>query len=91
MRFFLIFFISFLIITPVSFSQNQKLNKDLYSSYLKGLLYIERGDYLQGLEELGKAKAKDPKSIHIRLKMATVLIRLDRIDEAEAVLKEAKK
>ncbi len=90
MRFFLIFFIFFLIITPVSFSQNQKLNKDLYSSYLKGLLYIERGDYLQGLEELGKAKAKDPKSIHIRLRMATVLIRLDRIDEAEAVLKEAK-
>lgn len=89
MRFFLIFFI-FCLITPLSFPQSQKRNKELYSSYLKGLLYIEKGDYAEGLEELNKAKAKDPDSIHIRLKIATVLVRLDRIDEAETVLKEAK-
>ncbi len=91
MRLFLIIFIFCLIITPLSFSQSQTRSKDLYSSYLKGLLHIEKGNYAEGLKELGKAKAKDPQSIHIRLKIATVLVRLDKIDEAEAVLKEAKK
>lgn len=91
MRFFLILIIFCLNILPLSFSQSQSYLTNLYSAYLKGLFYVERGDYLLGLKELEKAKAQDPKSIHIRLKIATVLIRLERVGEAEKVLKEAKR
>ncbi len=89
MRFFLIFVILSLV-TPLSFSQSQRFLTNLYSNYLKGLFHAEKGEYLSGLEELEKAKLEDPQSIHIRLKIASVLIRLDRFDEAEALLKEAK-
>ena len=89
MRFFLIFIILSLI-TPLSFPQSQRSLTNLYSNYLKGLLHAEKGEYLLGLEELEKAKLRDPQSTHIRLKIASVLIRLERFDEAEAVLKEAK-
>ena len=89
MRFFLIFIILCLI-APLSFPQSQRSLTNLYSNYIKGLLYAEKGEYLKSLEELERAKTSDPQSIHIRLKIASVLIRLDRLDEAEAVLKEAK-
>ncbi len=89
MRFFLIFIILCLF-TPLSFSQSQRSLTNLYSNYLKGLLYAEKGEYLKSLEELEHAKDSDSQSIHIRLKIASVLIRLDRLGEAEAVLKEAK-
>lgn len=89
MRFFLILIISCFII-PLSFSQSQGSLATLYSHYVKGLVSVERGDFLQGLAELEKAKNKDPKSAHIRLKIASVLIRLNRFEEAEVVLKEAK-
>ena len=90
MRFFLIFVIICLI-TPLSFSQSQRSRVSLYDNYLKGLCYAEKGEYLKSLEELERAKANDPQSIHIRLKIASVLISLNRFDEAEALLKEAKK
>ncbi len=89
MRFFLILIIASLI-APLSFPQSQRSLTNLYSDYLKGLLYTQQGEYLQGLEELEKAKVADPQSIHIRLKIASVLIHLNRFNEAEAVLKEAK-
>ena len=89
MRFFLIF-ITLCLITPLSFSQSQRSLTNLYSNYLKGLLYAERGEYLKSLEELEDAKTSDPQSIHIRLKIASVLIHLNRFDEAEVVLRAAK-
>jgi len=89
MRFFLIFIILCLI-APLSFPKSQRSLANLYSNYLKGLLYAEKGEYLSSLEKLERAKAGDPQSIHIRLKIASVLVRLERLDEAEAVLKEAK-
>ncbi|MDP8290127.1 MAG: tetratricopeptide repeat protein [Candidatus Susulua stagnicola] len=89
MRFFLISII-LCFITPLSFPQSQRSLTDLYGHYLKGLLHAGKGEYLLGLEELEEAKARDPQSIHIRLKIASVLIRLKRLDEAEAVLREAK-
>ncbi|MFH1519068.1 MAG: tetratricopeptide repeat protein [Candidatus Omnitrophota bacterium] len=89
MRFFLILVISSLIV-PLSFAQSQRSLTNLYSNYLKGLLYAQEGEYLQGLEELERAKAADPQSIHIRLKIASVLILMGRLNEAETVLKEAK-
>jgi tetratricopeptide (TPR) repeat protein len=91
MRFFSLLIIFSLIVVPLSFSQSQEFITSLYSDYLKGLFYIEKGEYKLGLESLERAKAKDPKSVHIRLKIATVLMRLDKPDEAEKVLKEAKK
>jgi tetratricopeptide (TPR) repeat protein len=90
MRFFLLLIISSLI-TPLSFSQSEKAVATLYSNYLKGLYYLEQGKYSESLKELEKAKARDPQSIHIRLKIATALVGLERTDEAIAVLNEAKK
>ena len=90
MKLFLILII-FCSIAFLSFPQSQKSLTNLYNSYLKGLFYLEKGDYEAALSELNKAKVKDPKSTHIRLKIATVLIRLDRIDEALEVLNQAKK
>ena len=89
MRFFLIFII-LCFVAPLSFPQSQRSLTNLYSNYLKGLLYAEKGEHLESLKELERAKASDPQSIHIRLKIASVLILLDRFDEAETVLKEAK-
>ncbi len=90
MRLFLIFTIICLL-TPLSFAQSQRFNQELYGSYLKGLIYAENSRYKEALEELKKAKGMDPDSVHIRLKMATVFIRLDQIVKAENILKEAKK
>ena len=89
--FFLIGLATLLVWTPVSLAKSQKQLTSLYGFYLKGLFYLEKGEYTSGLEELEKAKARDTQSVHIRLKIATVLIRLNRIEEAEGVLKEAKK
>ncbi|MFH1504098.1 MAG: tetratricopeptide repeat protein [Candidatus Omnitrophota bacterium] len=89
MRFFLILAVLCLWTQPL-FSQNQRTIARFYSDYLKGVYYIEKGEYLLGVKELEKAKSKNPQSIHIRLKIATALIRLEKVEEAEKVLKEAK-
>jgi tetratricopeptide (TPR) repeat protein len=75
----------------VSFAQSKKFITKLYGSYLKGLLHAEKGDYQQGLRELEKARKLDPDSFLIRLRIATVLIRLGEFDRAEKELKRAKK
>ncbi|MDP2922880.1 MAG: tetratricopeptide repeat protein [Candidatus Omnitrophota bacterium] len=72
------------------FAQNQKSDKDLYTSYLKGFFSAEDGNFRAALEELEKVKKADPKSIYIRLKIASLLIRLGELDKAEKELKEAK-
>ena len=81
----------FVIMTPLAFAGSQRFNANLYSNYLKGLFFIQNEEYELGLKELEKAKAKDPKSIHTRLKIATVLIRLGKNEEAQKALLEAKK
>ncbi|MDD3295833.1 MAG: tetratricopeptide repeat protein [Candidatus Omnitrophica bacterium] len=89
MRIFLIAII--LCASPfLSFAKNQKSVTQLYSNYLKGLAYVERKDYPAGLRALEEARAEDPDSIHIRLKIATVLINMRRFDEAEKILLEVK-
>jgi len=90
MRLFCILILFWLTIS-FSFSKDQKQNTAPYSNYLKGLISAQKGDFDSALRELEKAKAKDPGSIHIRLKIATVLIHLDKVDPAIEVLKEAKK
>ena len=90
MRFFLIFII-FCLVAPLSFAQSQRFNTNLYSNYLKGLFAAQKGQSEKALENLEQVKVKDPKSIHIRLKIATVYIRMGLMDKAEEVLKEAKK
>ncbi len=90
MRIALLFIISCLIV-PCSVAQSQKGLTYIYSNYLKGIYHIYNGEYLSGLHKLKKVKNKDPKSIHVRLKISAVLIRLEKLDEAEKVLIEAKK
>jgi tetratricopeptide (TPR) repeat protein len=93
---FLTGFLILSFLTPLSFAKSPSAKSKrhitkLYSHYLKGLMHLTQGDYSQGLEELKKAKAKDPQSIHIRLKIAATLVALERIKEAEDILNEAKK
>ena len=89
MRFFLLLII-FCLFTPLSFPKSQGYIANLYGSYLKGLLYIENGEYEKGVGELEKVKDRDPQSIQVRVKLATALIRLEKTDEAIVLLKEAK-
>jgi tetratricopeptide (TPR) repeat protein len=89
MRILLIFSFA-LLIGPFSYAGSQQSNAALYSHYLKGLFSLKRGDYETGLKELQKTKEEDSQSVHARLKVAMVLIRLGRTDEAEKVLLEAK-
>ena len=87
---FLIVFVIFCFVIPSTFAQSKREIRYLYSDYLKGLFCIEEGNLPEALENLKSAKSKDPDSLHIRLKIAFVLIRLDRLNEAEAILREAK-
>ncbi|MBN3040313.1 MAG: tetratricopeptide repeat protein [Candidatus Omnitrophica bacterium] len=91
MRTFLIVIVFLLIFSPFSFAGSQGFPANLYSYYLKGLFHLQKGEFENGLDQLEKAKRKDPESVHTRLKMATVLVRLGRTDEAEKILLEAKK
>jgi len=86
----LIAFIILSFFSPSAFTQSKKELTHLYSDYLKGLFNIEEGNLPEALKSLKRAKSKDPNSLHIRLKIAFVLIRLDRLEEAENILREAK-
>jgi tetratricopeptide (TPR) repeat protein len=77
-------------ITLTVFPQT-KNNQFLYSHYLRGIFYIQKEDYLSALKELRKAKKLDSQSPYIRLKIASCLVRLGRVEEAERELKEIKK
>jgi tetratricopeptide (TPR) repeat protein len=84
-----IFFISCLFAVNL-FAASEQSIKELYGDYLKGLFYAEEGDYGQALNELYKVKNADPKSVYVRLKVASVLIRMGELEKAESELKEAK-
>ncbi|UCD15018.1 MAG: tetratricopeptide repeat protein [Candidatus Omnitrophota bacterium] len=84
----IIFCLSF---TTVSFAQSKKTITNLYSSYLKGLFYTEEENYRTALKYLEKARKLDPDSFLIRLRIATLLIRVGEIEKAEKELMEAKK
>ena len=95
---FIICFIGFLAVVAVTcqfipsvYSQSEKALASLYSNYLKGLVAAEKGDFSLSLEQLEKVKEKDPDSVHINLKLATILIRLGKVDQAQELLKAAKK
>ncbi|MDD4955129.1 MAG: tetratricopeptide repeat protein [Candidatus Omnitrophica bacterium] len=86
---FLILFISCLFAVNL-FAANEKSIKELYGDYLKGLFYAEDGDYASSLNALYKVKKLDPQSVYVRLKIASVLIRMGELEKAETELKEAK-
>jgi tetratricopeptide (TPR) repeat protein len=65
--------------------------KGVYSHYLKGMLFLENEDYKKALSELRQVKSSDQDSIYLRLKIASILVRLDKLSEAEKELQEAKK
>ncbi len=79
----------FFMFLPSSFPRNHN-SSELYSHYLKGLLAVEREDYDLALRELRKAKNKDPYSVQVSLKEATVLVRTSKLKEAEVVLKKTR-
>jgi tetratricopeptide (TPR) repeat protein len=72
------------------FAKDVKTEKNLYSSYLKGIFRAEEGNFRSALEELERVKKIDPNSLYLRLKIASLLIRLGEIDKAEKELKAAK-
>lgn len=73
-----------------SFAAGEQSIKELYGNYLKGLFYAEDGNYTESLNELYKVKKADPKSVYVRLRIASVLIRMGELDKAESELKESK-
>lgn len=90
-RLFLTSLIIFCLVSLPAFAKSEKIVTNLYGHYLKGLVSLEKGDYRVSLKELQKAKKLDPDSFFIRLRIATLLIRLGELDKAERELKEAKK
>ncbi len=85
------FFILSFLVSPVCYPESKKDITRLYGDYLKGLHHFHEGQYQKALESFKAAKAKDPDSIHLHLKIAASLIRLEKIDEAEEVLLQTKK
>lgn len=84
-----VFFISCLIVFP-SFADSEEAIKKLYGNYLKGLFHAEEGNFEQSLKDLNAVKKLDPTSIYVRLKIASILIRMGELNKAEVELKEAK-
>jgi tetratricopeptide (TPR) repeat protein len=72
------------------FADGVKANRNLYSTYLKGLFYAQKGEYRAAIEELEKVKKQDPQSPYIHLKIASLYIRLGETEKCEKELKEAK-
>ncbi len=91
MRWLLLFFLTFLLSPLRGFSQPQGSLKNIYSSYLRGLLYIQEGNYRFALKELRTVKSLDPNSVEIRIKIASVLFRLGEISQAIKELQAAKR
>ncbi|MBU2102620.1 MAG: tetratricopeptide repeat protein [Candidatus Omnitrophica bacterium] len=73
------------------YAAKSPVTQRVYSNYLRGLFSAEEGDYRAALLELQKAKRLDPQSLHIRLKIASLFIRLGELDQAESELRAAKK
>jgi tetratricopeptide (TPR) repeat protein len=89
-RLLVIFLLVSFLILPNSLAEDEKVTQGRYGNYLKGLFYAEEGNYEASLKELQKLKKLDPASIYVRLKIASLLIRMSEMDKAEAELKEAK-
>lgn len=77
-------------ITGPAFSFPKK-NKKVYGSYLKAITYFDNGRFEESLRELKKVKKLDPESAFIRLKLAFLLVKLEKFDQAEKELKSAQK
>ncbi|MEI8349632.1 MAG: tetratricopeptide repeat protein [Candidatus Omnitrophota bacterium] len=89
----LIFILSvfFMLLPADSFAAETEKNvKTIYGNYLRGLFNAQEGNYRLALGELEKARGLDPRSTYLRLKIASILIRLGEFDRAETELKEAK-
>ncbi|HIE35952.1 MAG TPA: tetratricopeptide repeat protein [Candidatus Omnitrophica bacterium] len=87
MRFLVVFLIG-ISFCVFAFSQTGAFH---YSHYLKGVFYLQKGNFSSALKELEKARQNAPQSIYIRLKIAACLIRLEKLEKAEKELKEIKK
>ncbi|MDD5195311.1 MAG: tetratricopeptide repeat protein [Candidatus Omnitrophica bacterium] len=81
----------FCLSSSFAFAESKEVTKKIYGNYLRGLFHAQVGDYRLALLELEKAKQLDRDSLHIRLKIASLLIRLGELDRAEQELKEAKR
>jgi len=68
-----------------------KKTRRVYASYLRGLMYASDGDNAKALKEFKRVLAVDRDSVHVRLKIAVVLMRMGKMKEAEGMLKAAKK
>jgi len=93
MRVICVFILSafFMILTNSGFAAETEKNvKTIYGNYLRGLFSAQDGNYRLALGELEKARALDPRSTYLRLKIASIFIRLGEFDRAETELKEAK-
>ncbi|MFO8052873.1 MAG: tetratricopeptide repeat protein [Candidatus Omnitrophota bacterium] len=91
MRSFLTFLIILAFVIPTFFCYGYSSKQSLYSDYIKGIYLMQRGKTGLARDYLDKTKSRVSDSVYIRLKIAKLLIQEDKIDQAEAELKKAKK
>jgi tetratricopeptide (TPR) repeat protein len=72
-------------------AEDTVVERGIFSHYLKGASYLEDENYKKALSELQQVKRLDKDSIYLRLKISSILVRLNRLSEAEKELQEAKK
>ncbi|MCM8823121.1 MAG: tetratricopeptide repeat protein [Candidatus Omnitrophica bacterium] len=73
------------------FATSQKELANIYSRYLKAGMYIQQDKIIEALRELKEIKKLDPKSSHIHLKIALLMVKLGDFDNAEKEFKMVKK
>ncbi len=86
----LLFFLSIVILPSSVLALSEATKQEIYSSYLRGVIHLRKGEMENALAEFQTVQKLDPRNPYIHLKIAYTLIKIGRLDEAEQELKEAK-
>jgi len=82
---------SLLFFVPAVYSQNQYIDREIYSRYISGLYRSKIGDWGGALNDFESAYKLKPNSSEIIVRYSEALLRLNRIKEAEKIALESLK
>ena len=89
MKKYIIFILVFFLLTPLYiFAAYRGRRSVIYSSYLKGIEHFYKGEYEGSLRELKKVEHLDQKASYVRIKIAFILIKLNKLKESEKEFKK---
>jgi tetratricopeptide (TPR) repeat protein len=80
---------AFSAVPEIQFSQ--KKSRYIYTNYLKSLMFSFDGENNKSLEYMRHVEKEDPLSLVVRLKIASLFMRMGQMRDAEKELKSAKK